>query len=434
MMEKISRRDFLKRVALSGMALPLFSRSLFRIFNQKSIVVIVKDEYSTSGSNINQAVVQIMIDAGIKELTGINNVGDAWKSLFPNLTSSDIISIKINCINSNLPSHPEVTESVIEGLAQMNIGGSNYIKNNVIVWDRSDSALRGCGYTIYTGNEPNRYRCFGTTHSGVGYDYNTPLNVNGVTSHPSRILSQFNRYLIDLSCLKTHSTAIVTLNLKNHYGSIDNPGSLHGNHCDPYIPSLNAEIRDKLSDPQRFFIIDGLFGICLNWGPGGSPDSNPQLIIMSKDPVACDWNGQDRINAIRVENGYPKIDASHIHTAAQAPYNLGTDDPEEMDIRWIINPSVRVKEKEADGVAILTIRPNPFQNHAEIRIGLAHRSFTQLNLYNTIGQRVRELYSGYLTRGEHTFRIDGQRLKSGVYYLYLRTPTTTLRRKLILSR
>jgi len=47
--------------------------------------------------------------------------------------------------------------------------------------------------------------------------------------------------------LKDHGTAGVTLSMKNHYGSVDNPGSLHGGQCDPYIPELNnvPDIKDK---------------------------------------------------------------------------------------------------------------------------------------------------------------------------------------------
>ncbi|HIE05658.1 MAG TPA: twin-arginine translocation signal domain-containing protein, partial [bacterium (Candidatus Stahlbacteria)] len=65
-MAGISRRDFLKRMAMGGMMMPLMSRNLFKLFNQQVIVVIVQDQYSTSGSNINQSIVQIMIDEGIK--------------------------------------------------------------------------------------------------------------------------------------------------------------------------------------------------------------------------------------------------------------------------------------------------------------------------------------------------------------------------------
>ena len=54
-------------------------------------------------------------------------------------------------------------------------------------------------------------------------------------------------YMINLSVLKNHGTAGVTLSMKNHYGTCDDPGSIHGGYCDPYIPALNnlSPIRDK---------------------------------------------------------------------------------------------------------------------------------------------------------------------------------------------
>ena len=49
----------------------------------KSRVVVVKDDSAFSNYRIDQNVVQIMVDAGIRTLTGINDVGEAWKSLSP---------------------------------------------------------------------------------------------------------------------------------------------------------------------------------------------------------------------------------------------------------------------------------------------------------------------------------------------------------------
>ena len=91
-----------------------------------SKVVVVTDEnasqlYDNDGNKIyfvDQEVVQIMVDNGIKELTGIQDIGEAWKSLFPGITNDKKISIKVNCIaGTGLTSHPEVAYSIAHGLA-----------------------------------------------------------------------------------------------------------------------------------------------------------------------------------------------------------------------------------------------------------------------------------------------------------------------------
>jgi len=71
----------------------------------------------------------------------------------------------------------------------MEFASEYYKKNNIIVWDRTDWELRNAGYAIYDENDQDTVRCFGTNHSGVGYDYSCPLDVAGGPTYPSRILS-----------------------------------------------------------------------------------------------------------------------------------------------------------------------------------------------------------------------------------------------------
>jgi len=330
-MKSISRRDFLKAMgagALGLAAVPGLGRAARLLEPEKDApgdVVQCFDDTALSGTNIVQPVVQAMMDESIKALTGMSTVGGAWQSVFPGITQSSVIGIKVNCINSVFATHPTVVACIINGLAQMNVGGSAFRRNNIIVWDRTNSELTAAGYTLYTGTDPNTARCFGTDQSGVGYDTTVALNVNGVTSQPSRILSQLVDYQINAAVLRTHGTSVITLGMKNNYGSVNNPGSLHGGQCNPYLPSLNQQIRDVITpnNIQKIFIIDGILGL-YSGGPGGSPNCRPKTIVMSQDVVACDYTGQSLINAERARRGLTAVSAPHILTATQSPYNLGT--------------------------------------------------------------------------------------------------------------
>jgi hypothetical protein len=70
--------------------------------------------------------------------------------------------------------------------------------------------------------------------------------------------------------------------MKNHYGSIDAPGSMHGNNCNPYIADLNAlpVIRDK----TRLVIGDALRTCPYNW----NQMTKENKIAVSLDPIAHD--------------------------------------------------------------------------------------------------------------------------------------------------
>jgi hypothetical protein len=339
-MRGISRREFLKLAGVGALGLAV-RRGLAGLIATEgpgprdlaSTVVQCRDDAATSGTNVVESVVQVMMDESVKALTGLSDVGEAWKSIFPGIVATSVIGIKVNCINSALATHPAFVNCIVSGLARMSFGGTLFRRNNIIIWDRTDGELTAAGYAIYTGTDPNTVRCYGTNHSGVGYDTTIALNVAGVTSRPSRILSQQVDYIINAAVLRTHGTAVVTLGMKNNYGSVDNPGSLHGGQCNPYLPSLNQQIRDVITPngKQKLFVVDGMFGL-YSGGPGGSPNCSPRTLIMSRDVVAGDFTAQTVINAERARRGLAWVSAPHILTAAQPPYSLGTTDVSLVEI------------------------------------------------------------------------------------------------------
>jgi uncharacterized protein (DUF362 family) len=119
--------------------------------------------------------------------------------------------------------------------------------------------------------------------------------------------------------------------MKNHLGSINEPGNCHG--IDPDIPELNAELRSRFPDAseypkEKLVIIDALTGVA-SGGPTGPPTFIYHGLVMGSDIVAVDAQGRAILQA-NGWDGYPA--ATHIETAAGDPYNLGTSDPEQIDL------------------------------------------------------------------------------------------------------
>ncbi len=436
-MKGVSRRSFLRYLgagSLGFFAKPLFGFASRERGSRASDVVQCYDDNATTGSSVNEAVVQIMMDESIKALTSLNDVGEAWKSVFSGITENSIIGIKVNCLFS-ISTKRELVDCIVNGLTQMNFGGSPFIANNIIIWDNQDNLLvNNGGYTIYDGNDPGTVRCFGTDHSGVGYDTNTPFSVNGVTSYPSRIMTLLCDYLIDTAVIKDHSISQITLTLKNNYGSVNNPGSLHGGQCNPYIPSLNQQIRDVIvpNDKQKIFIIDSLFG-CYTGGPGGSPNFNPKMVHMSFDPVAIDTQGQNVINDERANHSLPAYDAPHITTAEQPPYNLGTTD---VNLIEIINPSgIEEKEIKEPGDSYLRIAPNPFRTSTTIALSLAHPMSVRIDLTDASGRIVDAIYSGFLARGRHHIQYpNSKQIVPGTYFVRIQSYGMKMTEKVVILK
>jgi uncharacterized protein (DUF362 family) len=274
-----------------------------------------------------------MTNAAIRELTGISNLEQAWQSLFPGITSTSGIAIKINLISpSILPTHPQVVNTITNGLGMMFSG--TYNLNNIILYDMyGNSYYTTAGYTINTGS--TGVRCFGTPT--VGYDTSFTIPVGSTTSHLSKIITQSSiQFMISAAVMKNHSGAGVTLTMKNHFGSVDNPGSLHSNYspptgCDPEVADINncSIIKTK----SKLFVIDALFGTATQ---GPTPPNRGFCyngLIFSLDPVAADCVGRDIINTYRT----PAVNSNYIQTAAN--YGLGNNNPANINIVYIDNPT-----------------------------------------------------------------------------------------------
>ena len=126
----LERRDFLKILSLTGVGGLIASKSAVASVlapADASKVVVVTDTNATdkTAKTVNSDVVRAMVDAGIKNYTGIDDVGEAWKSIFPGVTLSSIIGLKVNTLfnTRNTGTHPQVAYAVAEGLKQMDFSG-----------------------------------------------------------------------------------------------------------------------------------------------------------------------------------------------------------------------------------------------------------------------------------------------------------------------
>jgi hypothetical protein len=406
---------------------------------------------ATSGPNIDPAVVQVMVDESIMNLTGLSDVGEAWKSVFPGITQSSIIAIKINALHGPMSTNPEVVNAVVDGLGQMIVQGSNFVKNNIIIWDRENSDLINSGYTIYTGPDPARARVFGTDESGVGYESFT-WDIAGSARYPTKIVGMAE-YLIDMAALKAHNLSNhsgVALCLKNYYGAIwpypyQGSPNLHETNCDPYIADLYAENGIQLK--QKFNIVDGLFAT-YDAGPFTNPqawmiypEGRPNAILMSKDPVAVDYEGKEQlIEAERLARGLSPIFAPHIHTASQPPYSLGTDDPAQIDLRWIINPtSIKERKISTHSFQLLSITPNPTKGKVKIIYNIPQRRKVAVALFNSMGSCVKRIASQVQGAGKHTVLWDikdryGREVPQGVYICRIETDGMKIEEKIVVLK
>lgn len=78
--------------------------------------------------------------------------------------------------------------------------------------------------------------------------------------------------------------------------------------------------------------------------------------------------------------------------------------------------------------------PNPFNPTTQVGIELNEINTVRLDVYNSLGQHIKNLYQGKLTPGSHTFEFNGASLSSGMYYYQIRSKSALLTKKMMLLK
>jgi len=294
-------------------AAPIHRADVMRIYPEANsrVVVVRHANACSSPDDIAADAVRQMLDAAIVELTGIGDAQEAWRTLFD---PTERIAIKVNTINHYGTSVP-LAYAVAEKLQAIGVAAEN-----IVIFDRNTGELQRAGYPI--NEDGPGVRCRATR------GYGEPRDVAGTTQQLSDILLACDA-LINLPLLKQHGFSGLSFAMKNHYGSIDRPSSIHFDNCAPGIAALNAlpEIRDRTR-----LIIGDVLKMCpanLNQAVVGN------TLLMSFDPVAHDYVGMQILTDwLSANGGNPaRVTGQAKHLATAAALGLGTDDPAHIEMR-----------------------------------------------------------------------------------------------------
>ncbi|MBN1129217.1 MAG: DUF362 domain-containing protein [Chitinispirillaceae bacterium] len=313
------RRDFIKTAAMAGTAVsvqPLIHGSS-RAGTAKSRVVIANDPQCFTNNAAVPARVQDMVDYCIMTLTGQSTRAAAYEALFPEpVTSGTKIVIKYNSwFNlTNTPSYAKVYNALRSGLTSMLNG--TFPEANITASDRSGTAASG----------------------------NPQFTIGSTTYRIQNVIMDCDYFINLAACWAMNNSQYpcgVTMTEKNMMGALSPLGSLSTFHSyftnsnTPALAILNSQpvFRQK----QVLALLDGI-AIRTDSGPGGAPNKTAFSVIASKDMVAADYQGL----LILKENGLSSDKEESARTvfdlSAQAPYNVGVSDPNDMEVVNIAPP------------------------------------------------------------------------------------------------
>jgi hypothetical protein len=256
-----------------------------------------------------------MLDEGMRTLAGTGDVQAIWQVLFE---PGEKVLLKVNCIAYGGPTQPAVTYALAQRLQEAGLNAED-----ILIFDRTDHELQSAGYALNEGG--TGVQCHGARGEG---------SEAALTAARIRFFQEIDNCdaIVNLPTPKQHGGAGISVALKNHYGSVNQPGRLHGNWCDPAIAELNAQgnIRHK----TRLIVGAALKVSPVDWNQPKREDA----ILLSFDPVALDTVARDILvrhrQALGLDIGF-LIDGSRQLVSAQA-LGLGTADPGHIDLQEVV--------------------------------------------------------------------------------------------------
>ncbi len=189
--------------------------------------------------NTDQAVVDRMLDDGIKKIAGEESVADAWESLFTyhnkkkgrsnkGYTAGEKICIKINLTNSSylefnsndkMDATPQLVLSLLKqlvnevGIAEEDITlGDPFRTFRDIYWDKCHTVFPDVNYIDNKGEKGRQL----TEVTSTKEFFTSDGNFSSVIPKAYKEAS----YFINMSCLKSHDAAGISMGAKNHQGSV----------------------------------------------------------------------------------------------------------------------------------------------------------------------------------------------------------------------
>jgi hypothetical protein len=264
--------------------------------------------------------INLMLDKGMRELTGASEGPEAWQQFFER---GDVVGIKVSPVGGPLVmSCAEVLQGIVAGLESAGVR-----RKDIVVYDRYRPMFLDMGFDKWLpdgvrwsaataaydevqqnieGYDPDHYMDMAVTLPGQDLNH-----LPARRSYAAKFITKEVNKLVNLPALKDHQSAGVTLALKNlSHGLVNNVSRSHSsstlNVCGAFIPAVVSMpvIRDK----TVLHILDGIKGL-YHGGPGSRPEFiwEHRTLYFATDPVALDHIGWKEVDKKRVAMGMKPV-------------------------------------------------------------------------------------------------------------------------------
>jgi len=397
MSENRSRRDFIKNTSLSAAGLAAMSyaplsKALGSAQDKSTVVVCTDDEccdWSPQQTTIDQPRVQDMVDHTVMTLTGVSEKSKAYEALFPKpVTSSTKILIHYNVMKPKKP-RESLCDAVKKGLTSML--DDSFPAENVRIVDREGAA---------------------NTNETVKITPSLEYTIKDIWVDCDYYIKCPHCWAID------NPVGGISMNLKGMITALGGPSwmRLHDYTVSPdtpWMPIVNSHpvFRSKL-------VLCIVNAILYSNKPANSstPDGAAHTLFASKDLVAADYMGLQLLIEKGLASQNQQTAETNLGYAANDPYNLGTNDPDNIDVINIGPPwTTEVIASGHKTLHTTDIKVETGPTHTVFNHTKATGVTKTISMYSMSGKRI-WFYRGAENRivWQHT-DLNGRKVSSGMY-------------------
>jgi hypothetical protein len=153
-------------------------------------------------------------------------------------------------------------------------------------------------------------------------------------------------------------------------------------------------------------------------------------IDSSSNGVDTIWNAMLEIYPTRIARGIGVINYNYSNQPGSGGLVCAIINGDTLGILTSVK-DIRLNE---DSYTVYQNYPNPFNPNTNIEFTIPEREYVELNIYNSLGQKVKILLNKVISGGHHSVRFSGENYSSGIYYYQLKTNKYSIVRKMLLLK
>ncbi len=125
------------------------------------------------------------------------------------------------------------------------------------------------------------------------------------------------------------------------------------------------------------------------------------------------------------------------YITAERTFSFDPGAGNQINVDFVLNPFITGTDESVNLIPdkfSIGNYPNPFNPSTVIRFALPENTDVTIEVYNSLGQLISTIVSGYYNAGEHEVQFNAGGVPSGIYYYVLRAPAFNATAKMLLMK